>query len=70
MVKFDTADGGRGHLGGLNAIRISGFDGIQDPGNSDAPLDALFPAFETTANLPASADEMDFSLPMDLSETN
>ncbi|MBA2115569.1 hypothetical protein [Bremerella alba] len=68
--EYDTAEDGRGHLGGVSMVRISGFDGIANPSNPDAPPNPLFSSVETTVTLPDSTDEMDFSLPMDNSEAN
>ncbi len=68
--EFDTADGGRGALSGTTAVRITGFDGIKDPSNPDAPPKALFPAYETTIDLDDDQDEIEFALPLEDAQPN
>ncbi|WP_417737285.1 hypothetical protein [Rosistilla oblonga] len=69
-VLFDTADGGRGALSGPTSVRITGFDGIKDPSNPDAPPKALFEAYETTLDLADDQDEIEFALPLEGAQPN
>jgi len=61
---YDTADGGRGHLGGKHVVRITGDTGkLLDPGNPDLGTAQLFPTYETTLDLPQRRDTKDFEVP-------
>jgi len=59
---YDTAGAGAGVVGGPHVVRISGFDGIAS--SDDAPQGApLFPAYQTTVDLPKEPAEKDFEIP-------
>ncbi len=61
---YDTADGGRGHLGGEHLVRITGDTGkLINPDNPDLGTVLLFPTYETTLDLPARRDRRDFDIP-------
>ncbi len=61
---YDTADGGRGHLGGEHVVRITGDTGkLINPDNPDLGTVLLFPTYETTLELPSRHDKRDFDIP-------
>ena len=63
--RYDTADGGRGNLGGPHLVRISGFSGqAADRKNPEAGGAALFPNHEETAELPTRIATKDFDVPV------
>jgi hypothetical protein len=59
--KFDTAEGGRGVLGGPYIVRIDGFDGRPGP---EMPLGRpLFAEYQEKRDLPAERSEQQFDVP-------
>jgi len=58
--KYDTS-AALGVVGGPHVIRIEGYDGIAHGDNLDGK--PLFPAYETTAELPTRTSAIDFDVP-------
>lgn len=63
--KFDTSDGGRPTAGGATVVRIEGFDpnSASSEDNGEDVMKALFPTYETTAELTGSKATQDFAVP-------
>jgi hypothetical protein len=62
--QYDTAKGGRGHLGGHHKVTIVGSDGKRlDPNNPDSGTRSLFPPYIVDEDLPTSKTTKDFDVP-------
>jgi len=62
--QYDTSQGGRGHLGGSHKVVITGTDGTPvNAADPDAGMIELFPAYETTHELPEESGTQDFDVP-------
>jgi hypothetical protein len=61
--KYDSSvSGGRGIAGGATVVRIEGSDGVKIDEERPAG-NALFPAYETSVELPKSSSTKDFDVP-------
>jgi len=62
--QYDTAKGGRGHLGGQHKVTIAGTTGKRlNPNDPDSGMQTLFLPYESSADLPTSKGAMDFEVP-------
>lgn len=57
--EYDTAENGKGHLGGKHTVRIS----VEKPEGSQPDWQPPFPPYETTADLPNEKSTKDFDVP-------
>ena len=60
--KYNTAEGGRGIVGGPHVVRISGYKAAvsDDP---DAPPEVLFEGYEESVDFPKETTTKDFDIP-------
>jgi hypothetical protein len=62
--RFDTAQTGRGHFGGVHEVTIVGTDGKRvNPDDPDSGMRSLFPPHVMKADLPKRSGTMDFEVP-------
>ncbi len=61
--RYNTAEGGRGVIGGPHLLRLTGWARIPDPGDYDTQIPELFPEYETTADLVADSPTCDIEVP-------
>lgn len=60
--KFDTSVDGKGMIGGAQEITING-SSVARPEGSDEAIPALFPQYQTQAELPQAKMTLDFEVP-------
>ncbi len=60
--RYNTARAGRGTVGGVHNIVISGFDGQADPDGELEHGAPLFSDYHTTADLPMTTTTLDFDV--------
>ncbi|QDU60404.1 hypothetical protein Pan216_12430 [Planctomycetes bacterium Pan216] len=66
--RFDTADGGKGVVGGAHRLRVEGYDGVAV--SEEAPQGkALFAPYARTVDLPAEATTIDVEVAEDQRST-
>ena len=63
--KYDTNNGGQGHVGGAMKIRIVGLSAPAKARTDDTPIPSLFPEFVDTIDLKSADDTRDFAVPKD-----
>ena len=61
--KFDTDQGGKGHVGGPMKVRIVGYASAPSTTDVDAPVEALFPDFVEAVELEKAEDTRGFLIP-------
>jgi len=61
--KFDTRNGGQGHIGGPMKIRIVGLSAVPTATGDDTPKPALFPEFQEVVQLDKSDGTRAFVVP-------
>ncbi len=61
--KFDTANAGKGTVGGAQVVRIRGLDHLAESEND--PVKELFPEYELKADVPKENGTMNFEVPAD-----
>jgi hypothetical protein len=62
---YNTAEGGKGTVGGPHVVRIGGYDG--QPRNEMPLGQPLFPSFQKEVDLPRASGTMDFDVPVPVS---
>lgn len=63
--KYDTNNGGQGHVGGAMKIRIVGLSASAKARTDDSPIPPLFPEFVDAIDLKSADETRDFSVPKD-----
>jgi len=62
--RYDTQNGGRGHLGGMHTVVVTGTDGqLIAPDNPDLGTQPLFPSYEIALDLPLKVSKTDIEVP-------